>query len=295
MSRIDLLLTLMALIWAVNFSILKYGTRLIAPLAYNAVRIPVAAVLQLVLARTMRAAPVSRKDAVTLVLLGTIGNGLYQVLFILGMARSRVATTVLILASGPALVAVMGRLRGDEEDLTHRAWWGIALQLVGVGCVVLGAGGGRAGRDSLLGGMLVLGAAMSWAYFSLLVKPMSERLPALQVGAYTMLGGAVVSVAVGLPALRSTTWPALPAGAYGALFYSTVGAMVIAYLIWYQGVKTIGPTRTSMYANLQPVLAMLVAWIALRELPTMWQVGGGVSITSGLLLARTASREPEAA
>ncbi len=289
----DVQLFLMALIWAVNYSVLKYGTRLVSPLAYNGVRIPLAAALQFAVARGMRVRAVSRADARTLFLLGMLGNGVYQVFFILGIARSRVATTVLIQASGPALVAMLGRMRGTER-LTLRGWNGIALQLGGVGCVVLGTAGSTAGSDSLVGGLLVLAAAMAWAYYSVLVKPLSERVPGLQVGAYTMLGGGVVTLAVGLPALALTPWRALPPGLYGALGYSTVGAMVIAYLFWYRGVRVLGPTRTSMYSNLQPALAMAIAWLFLRESLTWWQVAGAASITSGLVLARSGAPEPEA-
>jgi drug/metabolite transporter (DMT)-like permease len=292
-ARIDALLLLMALIWAVNYSVLKYGTRLLSPLAYNGVRIPLASMLQLLLARGMRVRPVSRRDAIMLVLLGLIGNGVYQVLFILGVARTRVATTVLILASGPALVAIMGRWRGSER-LTRNAWLGIGLQLAGVVCVVAGTAGSTNGADSLLGGLLVLGSAISWAYFSVLVKPLSERVAGLQIGAYTMLGGALITVTVALPSLAATQWHTLPIGVYGALLYSSAGAMVVAYLIWYHGVRMIGPTRTSMYSNMQPVLAMAVAWAVLGEVPSLWQVTGAASIMSGLLLARIASHEPEA-
>jgi drug/metabolite transporter (DMT)-like permease len=81
---------------------------------------------------------------------------------------------------------------------------------------------------------------------------------------------------------------------YAALTYSTVAAMVIAYLFWYQGVKTFGPTHTSMYSNVQPLLAMPIAWATLGELPSRWQVTGATFIMSGLILARTAAHEPEA-
>lgn len=291
--RIDVLLFLMALIWAVNYSVLKYGTRAVAPLAYNGIRIPIAAAIQVTLARAMRIGPLSRRDARTLILLGMLGNGVYQLLFIVGVARTRVATTVLILASGPALVAILGRLRGSER-LTSRAWIGIAFQLVGVACVVLGTAGSTAGSDSLLGGLLVLGGAISWAFFSVLVKPLSERIPALQIGAYTMLGGAIVTVTAAIPQLVETPWRTLPPGVYGALLYSSLGALVIAYLIWYRGVRTIGPVRTSMYGNLQPVIAMIVAWAFLSERPSSWQIAGAAAIMTGLLVARPVNIEPEA-
>jgi drug/metabolite transporter (DMT)-like permease len=284
----------MALIWAVNYSVLKFGTRLVHPLAYNGLRIPLAAALQFGVAGAMRFARIPRRDAVHLVLLGMLGNGIYQIFFILGQARSRVATTVLILASGPALAAIIGRMRGSER-LSRRSWIGIALQLGGVSSVVVGTAGAASGSDSLLGVALVLASAMSWAWFSVLVHPLTERVAGLHVGAYTMLGGGIVSLAVGIPAMLATPWGDVSTAVWGALAYSTIGAMVIAYLFWYHGVKTLGPTHTSMYSNLQPLLAMGVAWALLSEMPTLWQISGAVLIMTGLLIARTAAHEPEAA
>ena len=289
----DAMLVAMALIWAVNYSVLKFGTRLVPPLAYNGIRIPAAALLQFGIARAMRLAPIARKDAIRLVVLGMLGNGIYQAFFILGQARSRVATTVLILASGPALAAVLGRLRGSEF-LTQRSWIGIVLQLLGVSCVVLGTAGGTGGRDSLLGIALVFSSAVSWALFSVMVQPLTTRVPGLQVGAYTMLGGGIVSLVVGIPAIANVEWGSVSTAVWGAMAYSTIGAMVIAYLFWYQGVKTLGPTHTSMYSNMQPFLAMAFAWAALGEIPSRWQVTGAAFILMGLIIARTAAHEPEA-
>ncbi len=286
------MLIAMALIWAVNYSVLKFGTRFVPPLAYNGVRIPAAALLQFGVARAMRLGPISRQDAIRLVMLGMLGNGVYQVFFILGQARSRVATTVLMLASGPALAAILGRIRGSEH-LSRRSWSGIGLQLVGVLCVVLGTASGG-GRDSLLGSALVFASAVSWALFSVMVQPLTERVPGLHVGAYTMFGGALVSFLVGFPAIAAVSWTSLSPAVWGALAYSTIGAMVIAYLFWYQGVKTLGPTHTSMYSNMQPLLAMAVAWLSLGESPSRWQVAGATFIMSGLILARYAAHEPEA-
>ena len=286
------MLVAMALIWAVNYSVLKYGTRLIPPLAYNGLRIPAAAVLQFGIARAMRLPDVARKDAIRLIVLGMLGNGIYQVFFILGQARSRVATTVLMLASGPALAAILGRLRGTER-LGQRSWSGIALQMAGVSCVVLGAAGVTGGRDSLSGSALVFASAVSWALYSVMVQPLTTRIHGIQVGAYTMLGGGMVSLLVSIPALGTVDWAGVNAGVWWAMAYSTIAAMVIAYLFWYHGVKTLGPTHTSMYSNMQPILAMAAAWLALGEIPSRWQIAGVTFIMSGLLLARSSAHEPE--
>jgi drug/metabolite transporter (DMT)-like permease len=289
----DAMLVAMALIWAVNYSVLKFGTRLIPPLAYNGVRIPAAALLQFGIARAMRLPPVAREDAIRLVLLGMLGNGIYQAFFIIGQARSRVATTVLMLAAGPALAAILGRLRGSER-LTRQSWYGIAMQMVGVSCVVLGAAGATGGRDSLLGSALVFASSVSWAVFSVWLQPLTTRIHGLQVGAYTMLGGAMVSFVFGLPSVAGVDWPAVSPAVWAAMAYSTIFAMVIAYLFWYHGVRTLGPTHTSMYSNMQPLLAMAVAWLTLHERPTAWQGAGAAFIMTGLVIARVAAHEPEA-
>ena len=109
-----------------------------------------------------------------------------------------------------------------------------------------------------------------------------------------MLGGGIVSLLVSIPQIPAVDWAHLSPAVWGAIAYSTIGAMVIAYLFWYQGVKTLGPTHTSMYSNTQPFLAMGFAWIALGEVPSRWQVTGATFILSGLVLARTAANEPEA-
>jgi drug/metabolite transporter (DMT)-like permease len=62
--------------------------------------------------------------------------------------------------------------------------------------------------------------------------------------------------------------------------------MGLAYIFWYRGMRVLGPTRTAMYANLQPAIAILVAWVFLREMPTIWQGIGTVTIMSGLFLTR---------
>jgi drug/metabolite transporter (DMT)-like permease len=267
-------------------------TRLIPPLAYNGVRIPAAAVLQFGIAGAMRLPPIAKQDAIRLVLLGMLGNGVYQVFFILGQARSRVATTVLMLAAGPALAAILGRIRGSET-LSRRSWNGIGLQLVGVSCVVFGAVGVTGGRDSLLGSTLVFASSVSWAFFSVLVQPLTRRVHGLQVGAYTMLGGGAVSLVVSIPVLATVDWTGVSTGVWWAMAYSNIGAMVIAYLFWYQGVKTLGPTHTSMYSNMQPILAMGFAWLSLGEVPSKWQLAGVTFIMTGLLIARSSVHEPE--
>jgi drug/metabolite transporter (DMT)-like permease len=281
----DLLLLLMATIWGINFSVLKYGTQFVAPLAFNGTRIPIATATQLGIAAAMRLPPVPRHRLWRLVALGMLGNGVYQVLFILGIVRSRVATAALIVAATPALIAILGRVLGTET-LTRRQWTGVALQMVGCVSVVIGSSRGGNGSDSLAGAALLLGASASWAVYSVALRRVAGDVHTLQLGGYTMLGGALVATVVAIPAMLATPWGDLPAGVYLAILYSAILAMVFAYLFWYRGLRILGPTRTAVYSNLQPVIAALVAYLVFQEVPTVPQAVGASLVIGGLLLTR---------
>jgi drug/metabolite transporter (DMT)-like permease len=278
-------LVLMAIIWAVNFSVVKYGTTLVDPLAYNGVRVGLAAVVLVLIVALARTSLPARGDMLGLLALGALGNGVYQCLFVIGVSKTSASDAALVIAATPAFVAIIGRLRGSERTNMKRGV-GIALSILGMAFVVLGATTGEAGRASLVGDLVMLLASLCWALYTVLLKPYTGRVPGMQLSALTMVGGAVPLVAYCLPAMLRADWRAYPPLGWAAVTYSGLGSLVIAYAFWYRGVRMIGPTRTAMYSNLQPVIAVLVAWALLGEVPTVLQGVGAASIMGGLLLSR---------
>jgi len=282
----DLSLVAMTLIWGVNFSVVKFGTRLIDPIAYNGVRVMLAALtLVLVVVVTNGTWP-AKRTALTLFALGVLGNGIYQMFFVQGISRTRASDAALLTAASPGLIALIGRMRGLER-IQGRAVGGILLSMFGIGLVVFGTVHSAPEHATLLGDALILCASCCWAVYAVLLKPHTHEVDALPLAALTMLGGAVPLFLVAAPKIAVASWSTLPLKGWGAIVYSGIGALVIAYLFWYRGVRIIGPTRTAMYSNLQPVFAVLLAWAMLGELPTVWQGVGAASIMSGLVLARS--------
>ena len=281
----EALLVLMAVIWAVNYTVAKFGTRTVPPLAYNAVRIVMAVIALLVISWLRSHERPTRQDLGALLAIGVLGHGLYQVCFIEGLARSRAGTVALMLAASPAFIAIVGRLFRVER-VGKRGWTGIALQLVGISLVVLGSVAHSESGDSPLGSLLLLAGSVFWALFATLIKRYTERMSGINVGAYSQAGGALFVTAVGLPNIVSTDWTAVPAPVWAAIIYSGIGALVVGNLIWYYGVSRLGPTRVSMFSNLQPLVALAVAWIVLGEVPTVWQGLGAASIMTGLVVTR---------
>jgi drug/metabolite transporter (DMT)-like permease len=289
----DLSLLLMALIWGVNYTSVKFATSIIEPLAFNGVRVTLAALALLVVAQLatrvfeLEAGWPSTRDVFALLLLGTLGNGVYQILFVEGIARTRAGDAALLISASPAFIAIMGRLRGSEH-VPPRWFVGIALSILGMAFVVVGTTSSAPGhRATLLGDSLLLSSALCWSVYTVYTQPYTHRVGGIHLSALTMIGGMVPLLLVALPGIFATHWTDLPLLAWGSITYSGLFALVIAYLFWYNGVRVLGPTRTAMYSNLQPVFALAVARLVLGESITPWQIAGALSIISGLLLTRS--------
>ncbi|MEY4007477.1 MAG: hypothetical protein RLZZ467_504 [Gemmatimonadota bacterium] len=275
----------MAVIWGVNFSVVKYGTQVMAPLAFNVLRMGLGCIVLLALAQWRPGPRPSVRDRWHLMGLGVLGHCIYQVLFITGLARTRAGTAALVVAASPAAVAIVARAFGHER-LTSRAVLGIVASIAGVG-LVLGGSLRVDGTSHLVGDLLILAAVCCWALYTSGLMPLAKRVESVQVAAWTLVGGVVPLTVLALPSLWATDWAAVSWLTWGSVVYAGVLAMVIAYLFWYRGVHEIGPTRTAMYSNLQPIVAVLVAWVALGEIPTVAQGLGAATVIGGLYLSRT--------
>jgi drug/metabolite transporter (DMT)-like permease len=284
-TKTDGLLLLMALIWGVNFSVVKYGTQVFTPLAFTGIRVGLAALVLLTFSAFRKTRRPNREEMLALITLGVLGNGLYQIMFVEGISRTRVGNAALIVAATPAFIAITGRIRGSER-INRNTAMGIALSLVGVGLVVLGSARKASGEATLTGTMLVFAGTLCWTLFTVMLQPYARKLDPVHLSAFTMLGGTIPMLIATPRALLATDWSAVGFAAWSAIFYASVLSMGLAYIFWYRGLRVLGPTRTAMYGNLQPVIAIGVAWIALSEAPTVWQLIGTATIMSGLFLTR---------
>lgn len=287
-GSIDALLLLMAAIWGGNFYAVQYGTAHMPGLAFNTSRMALGALAMLVLTiATVREPWPSRADTMRLLAYGALGNGIYQWFFVEGLSRSRGGSASLILASSPALLALMGWAT-RTETLTRVLLMGVVLSVSGVAMVMLGDNAVAAARGAggWGGNALLVAAALSWAVYVTLLRPLTTRLNGLHLTLITLAGGLVPLLVLTGRDLAATEWASLGIRTWGAMAYSGFGAIVVAYVIYYHGLKKIGATRTSLYSNLQPFVAILVAWQFQHDTPTFWQVMGFLCITGGLLLAR---------
>ena len=276
----------MAVIWGINFVVTKYATTIFSPVAFTGLRVGTAAVFLLLVALSRGKFALPRRDVIGLLLVGMVGNGLYQLFFVHGLARTRAGNAALIVAAAPAFIALFARARGLER-VRRMTLVGIALSVVGVGLVIAGSASSSNRQTTLLGSVLVFCGVLCWAAYTIMLQPYTKRIDVIKLAAITMVGGAVPLLIASTPALIGTNWSAVGRGGWLALLYSSVISMGVAYFFWYRGLRVLGPTRTAVYANLQPIIALLVAWAFLGEIPTIFQGVGAATIVAGVFLTRT--------
>ena len=282
----DVLLFLMAVIWGINFVVVKYATHVFNPVAFTGLRVGTAAVFLLAVAFARGRFTLPRRDVIGLLLLGVIGNGLYQLFFVHGVARTRAGNAALIVAAAPAFIALFARVRGLER-VRRLTLVGIALSVLGVGLVIAGSARPANGEVTLLGSTLVFFGVLCWSVYTIMLQPYTKRIDVIRLAAITMVGGAVPLLIASTPALIATNWSVVGRGGWLALFYSSVISMGVGYFFWYRGLRVLGPTRTAVYANLQPIIALAVAWAFRGEIPTIFQGVGAATIVAGVFLTRT--------
>ena len=276
----------MVVVWGVNFIVIKDALREIQPMAFNGLRFALAAVTIATLAFFRGEPRPSPSDLWRLALLGVLGNTIYQFGFIEGVARTRAGNAALIMAAVPVQTAILSHLLGRAR-LTARNAAGLALAAVGIATIVLGSGRQVGFGGTMHGDLLMLFATVCWSLYTVAGKPMVDRLGPLSTTAWTMGLGTLPLLLIATPSLVATDWNTVSAGALGAMVFSSLGALVLAYLVWYRGVQRLGPAHTSMYSNFVPVVAMLTAWAFLGEVPTAWQGIGALGIFGGIYLTRT--------
>lgn len=279
-------LSLMVLIWGVNFAVVKGALASFHPLVFNALRFSIASlfVLGVMSARGELGLP-ERADLARVLALGLMGNVAYQMCFILGLARTPAGHASVVLALTPVTIALLSTLTGHERP-GARTWLGALLSVVGI-ALVTGAGLRVQGRSALVGNLILLGACLTWAFYTVGARPIVRRYGSLQATAWTMWVGTLGLLVVGTPYLARQRWSGVPPGAWGGLVFSALFAIGLAYLIWYRGVERIGNTRTAIFSNLTPVVAMAAAALLLGERPGVWALAGAAMTLTGVMVVRS--------
>jgi drug/metabolite transporter (DMT)-like permease len=281
-SDLGLLTTI--LFWALNMPIVKTAFTTMDPLAFNTARFLAVPVLILsVVYLIEKSLFIARKDWLSLILIGLIGVGGYQYFFVTGLNLTNSSSAALLAATTPIWVALWGQVRGAER-LKPIGWAGIVLSFAGVFVILLD---GKAMSAAAIGGdVLILCSAICWAYYTIAAKALLKIYTPLRITAIALSVGAIPVLLLGARQITEVDWTAVRLQDWGAMAYSVIFSITIAYILWYNGVSKVGSTRTGIYLSLLPACGVVSAYYILGDPITTRDIIGAVTIITGLTLAR---------
>lgn len=271
--------------WGTNYTVVKEVVGVMPPLAFMSVRFAIASVAMLALLLVVEGwKPLRRGVFLKLAGLGLVGNTVYQLCFVLGVANTTAANSGLLTAATPVMVAALGAALGVER-LSRPLVTGLSLAVVGM-VLVVAARGPTLGTNTRLGDALILGACACWAIYTVGIRSLGNEVSALQITAVTMLTGAPGVILAGLPEVLALQAGSVHGGAWAGMVYTALVPLVLGYFIWGRTVQQVGSARAALYNTGVPVVAAITAWAVRGERPTPFQALGAAFILGGVVLSR---------
>jgi drug/metabolite transporter (DMT)-like permease len=225
------------------------------------------------------------KDEFLLILAGITGGSLYYIAGNTALEITQASNVALLACTAPILTILFSRFLLKNEGAKKRyLWQGSLLALAGV--VFVAFSGRFILRINPLGDMLGFAAAVSWAFYTILLKRLSEGYSMLFITRKVFFYGIVALLPLFLykPLELSREVLAQPV-IWGNLLYLGLMASLLCYFLWNTVVKRLGTIRANNYVYLSPVITMTASVMVLNETITVMALAGALLILVGVALA----------
>ena len=229
----------------------------------------------------------NREQILLTAILGFTGIFLYNICFFGALARLPAGRTSLFVSLTPVVTAVLAGLIFSER-LGVRRWVGIAVALIGAIVVITRGdliGGITDITQSLgLGELMMLGAVLSWATYTLISRKVLETLSPIAATTYGTLWGFIFLSIAAVGEFKDIDLTLLDWSVWISVFYLGAFGTVLAFIWFYQGIQTVGPSRTAIFTNLVPAFGVLFSAVLLGEPILISMVVGGLIAVLGVSL-----------
>jgi drug/metabolite transporter (DMT)-like permease len=270
-------------IWAGNTVVNKLAVGAIFPAEIGFYRWLLAGLLftPFMLKPVVRHWPVIRPNLGKIFILGVLGMAVYQSLAYFAATLTSATNMGIILSLMPLMSLAMA-IASLGQRLTAGALLGALLSFAGVLVVV------SSGSLALLlehgvnlGDAMMLVATLAYAIYSTLLKKWQLRLPPLVLLYLQVL----VAVVVLLPLFLASPKAGLNLHNLPLVLYACLLASMLAPLAWMQAVIRLGPSRTTLFFNLLPLITALIAAAVLHEQLAWYHLIGGALTLAGVVLS----------
>nr|WP_319493879.1 DMT family transporter [uncultured Desulfobacter sp.] len=288
MTYLKLLLT--AFFWGGTFIAGKGLAGHVHPFCAAFLRFTIASffLVILVIKKEGRLPKIYGRDALLIFLSGLTGIFAYNLFFFSGLTLINANRAALIIATNPIFITFCSAAI-FKERLTPLKILGLFLSVCGAMIIITGGDIGQIFKNGIgRGEMAIFGCVASWVCYSLLGRPLTYRFSPLVSVCYSSLAGTLMLF---FPAVSKGLFAALPGYGgveWGSLFYLGYFGTVLGFAWYYQGIKTIGPAKSSVFINFVPISALILSYFILNESVTKPILAGAALVVTGVYMTNLA-------
>lgn len=226
----------------------------------------------------------SWQDELLFVGAGLCGGSLYFVTENTALGITLASNVSLIVTTSPLFTAFLAYAFLKGQRLDAKLVTGSLVALVGVALVVFN--GSFILKINPLGDLLTVAAALSWAFYGLILKRLDTRYPVLFITRKVFFYGMVTLIPVFFvrPLHMNMEVIFSPVVLANLLFLGLVASM-LCFILWNVSVKQLGVVRATNYIYVVPLVTMLTSALVIDERITMIGVLGSICILGGVYLA----------
>jgi drug/metabolite transporter (DMT)-like permease len=279
------------LAWAINMIVAKQAIEQMNPLAFTFVRFLIMTPLAfLFLWGTGGRIHIERRDIPALLLCGACGFGLYQYLWVTGLAHTTPFASSLLGATSPIFTLAIVALAGHEHVRPGR-WFGVGIALLGV-AIFEGAFSGNAAIH--IGDLLILTSAAVFAGYNVVGSRLMARYQPLELLAIGLTIGAIMLIPGGVPALVHTNLTTLGWDVWWRIIYATLFPILLTYPVWIWGINKLGAGKGSIMLFFAPILTGILSVPILHATFPSYEVAGAIVCLGGMFFAFALGRSSRA-
>ena len=224
------------------------------------------------------------RDELTMMALGLMGGSMYFLTENESLRFTTATNTSLIVCSCPLFAMLIIALFYKSERFSRLQALGSLLALIGMAAVVLN--GHFVLHLSPLGDTLAFSACICWALYTLLMKPVMGRYPAMFITRKVFFYGilTILPYYIFVPDMPSLDVLMRLEVALNLLFLGSVASM-LCYLTWSWCMKGLGAVICTNWVYVNPITTIIAAWLILDEQITVYFLIGSILIIAGMYLS----------
>jgi drug/metabolite transporter (DMT)-like permease len=272
-----------ASIWGGMYVVSKVVLDIIPPFSLVTIRLILGALTLAIVLVIRGSARLSAPRVIQILGVGFVGYGISLSLQFLGTKLSTAANGSLVTSATPAFVLIFAWLLLKEE-ITWLRLFALLLATLGV-VAVIDPRSAQLDPDLFVGNLALIGAAVTWALYSVLVRKTAQDTDVLLFSMFAFLGGLPVTIPLSAWELQSTAVGEVTIGVIAGILFLGIISTALAMVLWNTAFALVDASLASLTFFAQPVVGTLLGWLFLGEQITPLFLLGGLLIGLGLIVS----------